>query len=883
MQSISRMAARFRALLKRSRVERDLQDEMQLHLDLRSRRLQADGLPADEADSAARRRFGNLLRLREEGVDAWGWRWLDHLGQDLRFGARTLLRNPAFALVAIATLALATGATTAIFAVVNAVVLRPLPFEAPDRLVQVYGRMWAEDRGGEPDPVRGPVGARELEAFQTSESFEDLAGYEVTTRLLHGPTGPERLNAVAVDPVLFDVLRADAIAGRVPRQDDGTDVAVISEALWDRRFGRAAQLPGSSVTLDGRPFTIVGVMPRDFQFPYRAGSLLPGAQAYSRTDVWIPLPLPRSSSTGARRQGRLSVVGRLRPGVTLQRASAELAVIAHRVEEEHRKDPGAANVRVGVRLEPLQTAVTAPVRQPLWLLFVAVCLVLAAACANVANLLLARMSTRTREVVTRAALGAGPSRLVRQFLAESLLLAGAGGAAGVLLARWGRDLLLQTGAASRIPRAHEVALDWQTFAFLLGACVIVAVLFGLGPALLSARMDVQGALKDGRGATLGPRYRVVRDVLVIVEVALAFVLAAGAAAVVREMDRLHRIDTGMSPDGVLTLHLTPQARPADYYAIEDRVAGLPGVRGAGFIQLLPLQTWGWQADFSVRGWPPDPSRPRAELRYVTPGYFRALGIPLLRGRLLSDGDTADAPRAILVNDALVRRYLRGHDPVGLETDRGRIVGVVGDVRQTALNQPAVPEIYYPAAQNMAMTRDQGMSLVVSTAGDPASYTQAVRAAVREVNPSLAVFNVNTMREVVEDSLWQLNLYRTLIGLFAALGLVLAVIGLYGVIAYMAAARTREFAVRLALGCRPAALTRLVMLRGIGLSAAGIAAGWIAAHALASTLGVLSIDQPPGVVLFTAVAIVVLGVSLLASTLPALRAGTINPVDALRHE
>ena len=878
-----RVVMRLRALLNRSRFERDLDDEMRLHLDLRSQRLQAAGMPAADAARAARRRFGDLLRVREDSVDAWGWRWVDHLQQDLRFGVRTLLRHPAFALVSIGTLGLASGATTAIFTVVNGVVLRPLPFPEPQQLVQIYGRAWREDRGGEPDPLTGPLGSREIEEFRKARSLVGLAGYEVTTTLLYGPSGPERLNAVAVDPGLFAVLGVDAIAGRVLRDDDPPDVAVISEHLWDRRFARDPNLPGQAVTLDGRPFTILGVLSRGFQFPYRAGALLPGAQSYSRTDVWKPLGPLRVGSTGSLRRGRVSVVGRIESGGTLRSASAELAVIARRVEEEYRREPRAANVRVDVRLEPLQDAVTAPVRRPLWLLFAAVCLVLAAACANVANLLLARMSMRTREVVTRAALGAGPSRLVRQFLAESLLLACAGGAVGALLARWGRDLLLQTGAAARLPRAHEVMLDWQTFVFLFLSCTAVAVLFGLGPALLAARMDVQGALKEGHGTTIGRRYRAARDILVIVEVALAFVLAVGAAAVVLEMNRLQRVDTGMTAADVLTLHLTPRTRAEDYYAIEQRVAALPGVRAAGFTQLLPLQNWGWEADFGVKGRPPDAARPRAELRYVTPGYFRALGIPLLQGRLLTNGDTAESTPVVLVNHALARRYFPDGDAVGAEMDRGTIVGVVGDVRQVSLNKPAVPEIYYAAAQNITMTTDLGMTLVVGTTGDPARYVESVRAAVRGVNPTLAAFNVHAMSDVVDDSLWQLNLYRVLIGLFAALALVLAVIGLYGVIAYTAAARTREFAVRLALGCGRPALARLVLLRGLALAAAGIAAGAFAAGTLTSSLGALSIDEAPGAPLFAATGVLVLGVTALACAIPALRVGAINPIDALRHE
>ena len=816
-----------------------------------------------------------MLNPRDQSAEAWGWRRLDELGQDARFGVRTLRRNPGFAATAVVTLALATGATAAIFSVVNSVLLRPLPFGAPDRLVQVYGRNWGAE-GGPPDPMTAPVGSRELEAFgKQSTAIEAFAGYGLTTKHLQGPSGVERLTAVWADEGFFPMLGVEALAGRTFRPGDPQDVAVISARLWRQRFDADPSLPGRSISLDGRTFTVLGVMPDSFQFPYGAASGLAGALTESRTDLWIPLA-PLRAPSGQLRQGRINLTARLKPGVSIEAAAAELRVIASRVEAQ---SPGT---RIGVRLVPLADDVLGPVRRSLWMLFAAVGLVLAAACANVANLLLARMTVRIREVTTRAALGADRLRLVRQFLVESLLLSLAGGLIGVAIARWGVDLLVAIGSA-RIPRSHEIGLDWRVFGFLLLACLVTTVLFGLAPALAAARVDVQAVTKESGGhSTTGRTFGRIRDGLVVVEVALAFVLALGAAMVMREIVRLQHVETGMATENVLALHLTPRAPASDYYAIERRVAQLPGVAAAGFTQLVPLQNWGWEAGFSIRGRPPAGPL-RTELRYVTPGYFRALGIPLLRGRALTDGDQADAPRVILVNDALARRYFPGEDPVGVELDRGTIVGVVGDVRQAGLDRPAEPEVYYPAAQNMAMTSDIGMSLIVRAAADPERIAGAVRAAVRDVNPNLAIFNVKTMEQVLADSLWELNLYRRLIGLFAALALVLAAVGLYGVISYNVTSRTREFALRLALGSDPIGLVRRVLTRAAALTGAGLAAGIAAALAATPSLRTLSANLGGDPATYAAIAGLLLALALAASILPAIRVARLNPATALRHE
>jgi predicted permease len=807
------------------------------------------------------------------------WVWLDDLVRDVRFAARTLLKTPGFTLIAVLSLALATGATTAIFSIVNSVLLRPLPFADPGRLVQIYGRMWAQDAGA-PDPVLGPVASRELEAYgKESTTLEGFVGYNLTTRHLDGPNGVERLTAVETDLGAFSLLGVDPVAGRTFRADDPLDVAVLSAGLWQRRFGGDPSIVGKTVTLNGRSFTVLGVMPETFQFPA-------GVLAESRTDVWTPIrPLRSPEAQPPLRQGRVPVVARLKPGATLEAATAELRLIAQRVEDQNRE----SRVRIGVRIVPLSDAVLGRVRRSLWMLFAAVLLVLTAACANLASLLsllLARMTLRTREVVTRAALGATSRRLVRQFLAESLLLSLAGGVFGAALARWGTDFLVAIGSA-KIPRAYEISLDWRAFVFLGTVCLATAVLFGLAPALAAARVSVNEVAREGSGhtrAVASGTFGVIRNGLIVVEVALAFVLALGAAVVVREVIRLQNVDTGMVTSNVLTLHVTPRAADQDYYAIAARAAQLPGVIAVGFTQMVPLQNSGWEAGFEMRGRPVNPSqRLVAGLRYVTPDYFRALGIPIIQGRGFTNADTAGAPRVIMVNDALVNRYFPGEELVGRELDRGTIVGVVRSVRQVALDRPAEPELYYPVAQNVTMYSDAGMSLIVRTSNSVESHTEAIRAAVRSVNPKLAVFNVKTMEQVLTDSLWELNLYVRLIGLFAALAIVLTAIGLYGVISYDATSRMREFALRLVLGSEPRELSRLVLGRAVRLAGAGLVTGILIALALATLVRSLPINVGTDPRIYGVISALIVAVTLLACLVPALRAARVDPAAALRHD
>ena len=744
---------------------------------------------------------------------------------------RAWRRHPAFALAAVGTLALGIGANTAIFSVVSGVLLRPLPFAAPDRLVMLNVSL--------PTEAISPVEIRHMEEWRArAASLDGVAGYTRISRTLENVPDPEQLALVAGEREMLGVLGAVPMAGRIIRKDDPPTVAVASYGFWKRRLGGDYQAVGRSIQMDGEAFTIVGVMPPGFRFPYNS----------AEADLWVPWEqLPQY-----RGRGRMDlVIARLKPGVTLPAAQAELSAMAGRV----------AVVR------PLKDVVAAPARESLLVLLGAVGIVLLVACVNVANLLLARMAARSHEVAIRLALGAGRWRLIQQFLTESLLLAFSGGAAGLLLGIWGRRLLVSV-AEAQIPRASEIGLDWRVFAFLLAVCFATGLGFGIVPAVAAARGA--GALKQ---RTLKSA---MRDGLVIAEVALAFLLLAGAGLLLRTFVNLRATDPGLRAENVLTLHtLAPDA--SRYKALEERIARVPGVDAVGFVSYLPLQSTGWWAHFNIRG---TAITGDSELRFATPGYFRAIGIPIRQGRGFSPEDTAGKPTVILVNEALARRYFPNQDPIGRVTDRGLIVGVVGDIRGASLERPPQPEIYYTIAQNLAQQRSLGLTMVVR--GRVGAQTLA--SAFREVNPNQAVFRVSTMEDVIDDSLADQRLYLWLLGVFATLGTGLAAAGIYSVIAYLVTLRAREFGIRMALGADAPRILRLVAGRGAALVSIGIVLGIGGATALMRVLknvlfGVTATDP----VTFAAMAALLAAVAMAACIVPARRASQVNPSVALRSE
>jgi predicted permease len=843
--------------------------------------LRERGLSPDAARAEARRRFGNRTVVHEDARDALGLRWFDDLRQDAAYASRALVKDRRFAASALVTLALGIGATTAIFSAVSSLVFRPLPFPEADRLVQIFGTSALSD-------------AEALNNYATirdqATSFTASAGYEVTARYLRRADGADRVMAVQTERAFFTVLGARPLRGRTFGPDDPVAVAVVSERFWRDALDAREDAVGSAINLDGDPVTVIGVMPAEFRFPYGAASLLPGVATEARTDLWTPFRTPLSP------RGRMGhVTARLKPKATIAAAQNELNVITARLAAE---DPQRNRGR-GARIVPLARAVvSAAIRRVLFLLFGAVGLVLALACVNVTNLSLARTSARQRDIAIRAALGAGRGRLVRQFLTESLVLALAGGALGLALA-WIATTALLSAIAPFVPRAHEIGIDWRVFLFLFLLCSAVAVAVGLVPALLATRTDTRVALEQTGGrSTVSTPQRWLRNALVVTEVAVALVLAAGSIVLIRELARLRATESGMDTRSVLTAHvghrmIPRQGGPLDedirpFYEIEARAAQLPGVRAAGLTQLLPLQSWGWwsvSGDFQVRGEEPPPGPPfRIELRFVTPGYFDALGIPIVRGRGITLQDDGESPRVLVINDTLAKRMFGARDPIGLETTRGRIVGVVGDVRQVHLDRAAAPEIYTPVAQNWSQVAELGMTLVVSARQSPESLAGDVRSIVRNVSRDLAVFNVKTMEHVVDDSLADFRLYLSLIAAFAVLALVLAATGTYGVISCVALAREREFAIRAALGASRGRLAAIVLRDGVIVGAIGAALGTAGTLAAAPLLGNLPVTiRPPDARTIVPAALLLCALAVAASLAPARRASTADPMTALRNE
>jgi predicted permease len=843
--------------LRPSHRDADLEDELRAHLALAEDDARGRGVAPDAARRAAILRAGPLAPALDAMRDQRRLPWMADFGVDLRRAFRTLVHHPGFAATAVLSLALGIGANTAIVSVVSGVLLRPLPFPHPDEIVQVSVMNASDPRL----PAQYVTGA-DLTAWRThARSVRALAAFLVTSRTLQDGVEPERLAVVETQAPLFAALGTHAAIGRTLRDDDAPDAAVISAGLWQRRFSSDPTIVGRRLTLDGQSFIVVGVMPHGFQFPYPRGasadlwSLDNGAS----TDVWVPWSRRLSD------QGRVdSVIGRRQHGTSIDAARVELTAIANGLVAGRR-----------VNVVPLSDVVAGHVRLPLLVLLGASGLVLLTACANVANLLLARAASRAHETAVRAALGASRWRLVRQHVAEGLLLSGAGGVCGLLVAVAAMPPLVAI-AVSYLPRATDIGLDWRVLAVLAGVCLAAGVVFGVVP---GARVDLERDMKSGERGN-APHGRV-RDGLVVAEVALAFALLVGAGLLLRTFVNLRHAPSGFDAAGVLTAHIAV-ADADESAAIDARVRSIPGVQAAGFVSLLPLQESGWFGRFAIDG---RDGMGSAEFRYVTPGYFRAMGIPITRGRTFTTADRADAALAVVVNDAFVRQYLPDVDPIGrVLHDRGEIVGVVGDVRQVGLDESPVPEIYYPVAQNFAQLSSVGSTLVVRSDQPFPWLADAIRAAVRDVNPHQATFRVEPMTDVVAASMGDRTLYVSLLGIFAIIGTAVAAAGVHAVIAYLVATRTREIGIRLALGATTGDVRRLIMSRGAALVAVGLATGGIAALLLTRFLqgvlfGVTAIDP----LTFAGVAALLALVGLAASVGPAERAARVDPALTMRTE
>jgi predicted permease len=808
---------------------------------------------------------------------------MDTLLSDIRFALRSLRKQRGFTAIAVVCLALGIGANTAIFSVVRAVLLESLPYGDPSRLVRVYETFAFQGQRG-----RGSVSVANYLDFRTDNRvFEDLAAYSVGSRDLVGGGQPERVRAVQTTANLFRVLRARPLAGRTFAADEDQPsrppVVILSEGFWRRRFGGDRRIIGSQISLDNVKHTVIGVMPASFDYPI----------APIHSDVWVTLRWD-ARQAAARGNHWLQVVARLRPGVDSAAATAQMSQVAARLARDY---PDAQRDR-GIEIAGVEGIVVGRVRPALIMLLGAVGLVLLIACANVANLLLARASGRRREVAIRTALGAERHRLIRQFLTESIVLAVAGGVLGVAVAAWGLKAILGF-AASSLPRADIIGLDPFILAFAALVSVATGIAFGIVPALRASQADLREDLAESAGRTgASRRHHRTLDALVVAEIALSLLLVVGAGLLVRGFVALLATDIGLKSENVLTFHVTsPAGRLSDsaryvgfYGPVLGRLRALPGVRGAGMISMLPLQNTGTNGYFKIVGRPPesDPSRePFAEFRVVSSGYFRALGIPVKSGREFDDRDAVGSPPVVIINDEFAKRYFANENPIGRQlfpwSDQpATIVGVVRSVRQSGIDQEARSELYIAAAQNPGWLGD--MTYVVSTERQAEALVPMAREAVRAVAPEQPLYLVQTMDRVIADWLRGRKLILVLLSVFAGLALLLSAAGVYGVMSYGVAQRTREIGIRVALGARSSDVTSMVLFDAARLAALGIGIGLVAALAATRMLkamlyGVGARDP----VTFALVAALIGVVALVASAIPALRAARVDPLQAMRTE
>ena len=875
-----------------ARIRREVDDELRFHLEMRAAEIaEGEGLADDAARAEAARRFGDLEYTRAYcgAMDARKDRsdrraeMLHELRQDAAYALRQLRRSPAFTAVAVLTLGLGIGANTAIYSVVNGVLLRPLPYREPARLVRVLSTL--DDK---PNSV-SPADFADWRA--QARSFDGLAAISTgTENLTGGSAEPERLETARVTANFFGVLGVAPLTGRAfaPGEDaaSAAPVVVLGERLWRRRFAADPGLVGRTIALGGVPHTVVGVMPRAATYP--AG-----------VELWLPLVMQPAWLSDASRGARwLRVVGRVGPaGVAA--SAAEMREIARRLEALHPD----RNTGFSVRVPPLQAYMTGDVRRPLLVLMGGVGFVALIACANVAALLLVRGAARAREMAVRSALGAGRGRLVRQLVTESLVLGLLGGALGLALAVWGTRAFVAF-APSDIPRLDEVAVNGRALAVTGLAALVAGLLFGLLPALHASAAGggsaVAGSLRDGgRGGADRGGSRA-RSALVVAEVALAVALLAGAGLLARSFAELLRVDVGLRTEGVTTfsVSLPDAAYPTEAAgrtftrSLLERVEAIPGVRAAGAISGLPLTGSYFFLSFEVdgRAAPPPGQEASAVVRFTTPGYFAAVGLPLVRGRAFTERDREGAPTVFLINREAARRYFPGEDPLGKRIAMGwrasngsrmagEIVGVVGDVKQFGLGGEPTADVYAPADQ-----WPWSDLTVVMRAERGAPVAAAARAAVRAVDPNLPVFGLRALDEVVSESVARPRFYMTLLGAFALMAVALAGVGIYGVLSYAVGRRVREIGLRVALGATRARVLRMVVGQGLALAAVGAALGVAGALWLARAMATLLFGVTPGdPVTFVGVVVLFLGVAALACLVPALRAARVDPAVALRAD
>jgi len=804
---------------------------------------------------------------------------MEILLQDLRYGIRMLLAKPSFTVIVVLALAIGIGANTAIFSVVNAILLRPLPYKNAERISMIW--MDNPKLGVAQDWHSYP---NYVDYKQQNDSYEDMAAFNDRSFNLTGTGDPVRVVGVWATASLFSVLGVDPALGNTfteAEEEPGKDrVVVLSHGLWQRRFGGDPGIVGQSINMNGVDRTVLGVMPASFTFPEK------------QTDLWIPLAI-----NPQRKQARNSIsfkaVGRLKPGVSIEQARADMGAIAKRLDDQYFQSGYGSN------LVPLHDQETGTVRTALLVLLGAVAFVLLIACANVANLLLSRAALREREVAIRVALGAGRSRIIRQVLTESALLSLAGGAAGLLLALWGLKVLIALSPAN-IPRLDQTGIDGKVLAFTIAVSLITGLIFGIAPALQSSRSDPNESLKEGaRGSTGGVGGRRVRNLLVVAEIALSLILLIGAGLLIKSFVRLQQFEFGFNPDNLLTMRVQlPGSKYREgkqvvdfYQRLLERMEAVPGVQSVGAISTVFITDTPNSTNFSIEGRPVPVGAEQIEvpLDSISPSYFRVMGIPLLRGREFDNRDVEGSTPVVIINDTFAQRFFPGEDPIGKRfcygsPNRGNpwitIVGVVGDMRRTGFDRPVRPETFLPEAQNP----DGGLTIVARTHTDPASFAGALRNEVWSIDKDQSVYDVKTMHQTLSEMMSQRRFNMLLLGLFAAVALTLAAVGIYGVISYSVTQRSHEIGIRIALGAQSRDVLKLVVGQGMVLAGVGVGIGLIAAFALTKLMssllfGVSAADP----VTFALIALLLTGVALVACLVPARRATKVDPMVALRYE
>lgn len=893
MRIWSQLRSWMHAVTRRSRMEREMDAELRFHIEAFAEDLVRGGVPRQEALRRARIEFGGVERAKEACREARGASFIDNFLHDLRFGLRMLRKNPGFTFVAVLTLALGIGASTAVFSLVNAILLRPLPFPHSERIVlPLLVSPPGVNLGGEYFPWHP------LQFFlvrQEQNAFQALGAFENDSFSLTGSGDPVLLDGFRVSVGFFPALGISPILGRAftPEEDSpGHELEVIvSHQLWQERFGGETSIVGRSLELNGHEYAVVGVMPAGFVFP-RAEEMPSSFNFPREAQLWVPLAVPADFKGPS----ELALIGRLNSGFTLQQAQAQLDAVTKHAQEKDPRWKGWFNTRI----VPLSRQIVGDTRGPLLLILGAVGVVLLIACSNVANLLLNRALTRQKEFVLRTALGAGRSRLIRQLLTESLLLSLSAALAGALFAKLAVHFVKVFGPAN-LPRLREVSLDLRVFAFALAIALVTGIFFGLAPALAAARVNLCEALREGSQRTgAGPTNSRMRNALLISQVALAFVLVVSASLLLRSFFLLLHADGGFNPERVLTFQLSlPATRYGDtvnvvsfYRKALDKLRTLPGVQSAGLGETVPMGGEGESTVIRLPDHPPsnDKELPFANYTIISPGYLSAVGTPVLRGRDFQEFDTLDSLPVTLINQAMARKYWHGQNPLGKQVGVGStryplttIVGIVADAKHISLREESVPEMYVPYTQKVWPSM-LNLRIALRTYADPSAMTASVREVIQSIDPQLPLAKVATLTTLVAESVAQPRFAMLLLAAFALMALLLACIGMYGVISYSVTQRTREIGVRIALGAARHDVSGMVLRQGAVLAGIGVGIGLIAAlgvsRLIAGFLYGIAANDP---LTYAAVSILLIAIVLLACCFPARRALRVDPMVALRHE